>query len=493
MVFSSPIFLFLFLPILLLLYFTVRAELRNLVLTLGSLFFYLWGEGFYVAVLLVSIGLNYVFGLLLARTGGRASGKAILAASVAANLGLIAFFKYANFFVDNLNVGLAALHLRPIALAPVHLPLGISFFTFQALSYVIDVYRRDVVVQRSLLDFTLYKTLFPQLIAGPIVRYRDVAAELSERPVRFDAFADGTRRFILGMAKKMLLANPLAVAADGIFGVPADGIPGVPVDGLTPGLAWLGIVCYALQIYFDFSGYSDMAIGLGRMFGFTFPENFDYPYVARSVTEFWRRWHMSLSSWFRDYLYIPLGGNRCGRFRTYFNLVLVFFLCGLWHGASWNFILWGLLHGAFLVVERMGLSRVLERLWAPLRHAYLLLVVLAAWVFFRASTLGYALGYLAALAGFASGTGVDHYPQLYLTRELLLALAVAPLAAMPCLPALVRLRDRILARAEEAPGLAPPLSATLGLAAAAVQMLLLVACAAQLASGTHNPFIYFRF
>jgi alginate O-acetyltransferase complex protein AlgI len=485
MVFSSPIFLFLFLPTLLASNFAVRAEFRNAVLLLASLFFYIWGEGVYVAVLLVSIGLNYLFGLLLERSRGGHASRAILATSVAANLALIAAFKYANFFADNANLALAALHLRPIVLAPVHLPLGISFFTFQALSYVIDVYRRDVAAQRNLLDFALYKTLFPQLIAGPIVRYRDVAAELPRRDVAFAEFADGIRRFILGLAKKVLLANPLAVAADGIFDVPA--------DGLTPGLAWLGIVCYSLQIYFDFSGYSDMAIGLGRMFGFRFPENFDYPYVARSVTEFWRRWHISLSSWFRDYLYIPLGGNRRGRARTYFNLVVVFFLCGLWHGASWNFILWGLLHGAFLVAERMGLGRSIERLWAPLRHAYLLLVVLVTWVFFRAATLSHALAYLAAMAGIARGTGIDHDATQYLNRELILSLGIAAVAATPLLRREARAREDLSARLRGRPRLSTALSSTAGLLAVACQMALLIASAAQLASGTHNPFIYFRF
>ena len=374
---------------------------------------------------------------------------------------------------------------RPIALAPVHLPLGISFFTFQALSYVVDVYRRDVAAQRNLLDFALYKTLFPQLIAGPIVRYRDVAAELTQRHVALDAFAEGIRRFIFGLAKKMLLANPLAVAADGIFGTPA--------ADLTPGLAWLGIVCYSFQIYFDFSGYSDMAIGLGRMFGFAFPENFDYPYVARSVTEFWRRWHMSLSSWFRDYLYIPLGGNRRGRVRTYLNLVIVFFLCGLWHGASWNFIAWGLLHGSFLVLERMGLGRLLERLWAPLRHVYMLLVVAVTWVFFRAHDAHLCTGLPDGDGGGRHRHRHRDRAQSYVNSELVLALLVAVVAAMPVLPRLVRLREHVLELWAGRPAPRRLFSEALGLLAVASQMLLLVASAAQLASGTHNPFIYFRF
>ncbi len=488
MVFSSPIFLLLFLPVVLGFYFASPARLRNLVLTLASLFFYVWGEGVFVAVLLVSIGLNYLFGLALDRFRERGvAARSIVALAVAANLALIGWFKYANFLVDNLNVLLGRAHLPSVELAPVHLPLGISFFTFQALSYVVDVYRRDVAAQRNLLDFALYKTLFPQLIAGPIVRYRDVAAELPGlgRRVSIDAFANGASRFILGLAKKTLIANPLSVAADGVFNTP---------DGsLTPGLAWLGIVCYSLQIYFDFSGYSDMAIGLGRMFGFTFPENFNYPYIARSVTEFWRRWHMSLSSWFRDYLYIPLGGNRRGRARTLFNLLIVFCLCGLWHGASWTFIVWGLLHGFFLVLERLGLGRWLERRGAPVRHAYLLMVVLVTWVFFRATSLGHAFAYLSAMAGFAGGDGWESYPGLYLHPELILALGLALIGAMPVLPALARYRDRVLSGVEHRPRLAATLASSLDLGAVGLQMVLLVASAAQLASGTHNPFIYFRF
>jgi alginate O-acetyltransferase complex protein AlgI len=485
MVFSSPVFLFLFLPLLLAVYFAVRPELRNPILLIASLFFYVWGEGLYVSVLLASIAFNYVFGLLLERFTGRAAAKAILIVAVIGNVALIAAYKYPNFLVDNLNLLLVPLGYRAIVLAPVHLPLGISFFTFQALSYVVDVYRRDVTAQRNMVDFALYKTLFPQLIAGPIVRYRDVAAELPGRTITLDQFAWGIRRFINGLAKKMLLANPVAVAADGIFNT--------GTDHLTTGMAWLGIVCYSLQIYFDFSGYSDMAIGLGRMLGFHFPENFDHPYIARSVTEFWRRWHMSLSSWFRDYVYIPLGGNRRGVIRTYFNLAIVFLLCGLWHGASWTFIVWGALHGAFLVAERMGLGSRLEKVWAPVRHIYLLLMVMITWVFFRATTLAGALAYLAAMAGFGRGTGVEDYAGRYINPELMLALAVGAAACMPIGPRLAEFLGRLRGRAS---GLSRPSkvwASAWSLGAVAVQMALFVACAAQLASGTHNPFIYFRF
>jgi alginate O-acetyltransferase complex protein AlgI len=482
MVFSSPLFLFLFLPAVLGSYFLLRRELRNWVLLAFSLAFYLWGEGTYVAILLVCIGMNYGFGLLLDRFRSPCGSRIVLASSVAANLGFLITFKYANFLVNNLNTLLPAAGIPPIELAPVHLPLGISFFTFQALSYVIDVYRREVTAQRSLVAFALYKTLFPQLIAGPIVRYRDVAAELRERCVTFDDLALGVRRFIMGLGKKMLLANPLSVAADGIFGIPD--------KGLTASLAWLGVVCYALQIYFDFSGYSEMAIGLGRMFGFRFPENFDYPYAARSVTEFWRRWHMSLSSWFRDYLYIPLGGNRGGQIRLYRNLLLVFLLCGLWHGANWTFAIWGLFHGAFLVIERMGLGTVLENVWSPVRRLYVWLVVLVAWVFFRADTLPRAVAYLGAMAGLGAGNGVEYYPALYLTGQLVLVLVVGALACMPLCPSLAVALDRLAVRL---PIGADSIHLGARFARVAAEGAVFTASAAALATGTHNPFIYFRF
>ena len=293
-------------------------------------------------------------------------------------------FKYADFLVGNLNALLGPLRLAPLSLPGIALPIGISFFTFQALSYVIDVYRREVPVQRNPFDLGLYIALFPQLIAGPIVRYHDVARQLVERVVTRQGFAYGVERFVVGLGKKVLIANTLAVQADLIFAIPA--------DQLTAPVAWFGLVCYTLQIYFDFSGYSDMAIGLGYMFGFRFLENFSHPYVAQSITEFWRRWHISLSTWFRDYLYVPLGGNRGSALRTYRNLVLVFFLCGLWHGASWSFVVWGLLHGFLLVIERMGLGRLMARWPRALRHAWTLFFVMIAWVFFRADSLPQARG-----------------------------------------------------------------------------------------------------
>ena len=310
----------------------------------------------------------------------------MLGLAIAVNLVVLGVFKYANFFADNVNAVAAAIGAPPLAFPHVLLPIGISFYTFHAISYVVDVYRRDASAQKSPVHAALYLLLFPQLIAGPIIRYRYIADQLEQRVVSLDDFAVGVRRFVIGLGKKVLIANTVAAPADKIFSM--------PLAELTPAHAWLGIVCYTLQIYFDFSGYSDMAIGLGRMFGFHFPENFRWPYVADTVQEFWRRWHISLSSWFRDYLYVPLGGNRVSPARMYANLVTVFFLCGLWHGASWNFVIWGLFHGSFLVVERLGLAAAIRRLWRPLRHVYLLLVVMIGWVFFRADTLPSAVAFL---------------------------------------------------------------------------------------------------
>jgi len=317
MVFSSPIFLFLFLPIVLAVNFLLPIRLRNLWLLIMSLIFYGWGEPRFVLVMIASIVVNFALGLWVDRVRGRPAARRVMALGIALNIGLLAVYKYANFAVDNLNTVLAALGAAPIPLAPIALPIGISFFTFQAFSYVIDVERRDGPVQKNPLDVALFVSLFPQLIAGPIVRYRDVAAQIVERTIAREGFTRGVERFLIGLGKKMLIANTVAVPADAIFAIPA--------DQLTAGVAWLGVVCYALQIYYDFSGYSDMAIGLGLMLGFHFLENFNYPYISRSMTEFWRRWHISLSTWFRDYLYIPLGGNQRAPARTYFNLVVTFF------------------------------------------------------------------------------------------------------------------------------------------------------------------------
>ena len=481
MVFSSTIFLFFFLPLTLLAYFVVGPRGRNAILLAASLLFYAWGETVYLLVMLFSIAANYLFGLLIdrARQRGRRGGLAF-ACAVTTNLGLLGFFKYANFLVDNLNPVLPMLGLAPIDIGRVHLPIGISFFTFQALSYIIDLYRNETTVQRSLLNFALYKALFPQLIAGPIVRYRDVAREIERRTVSLHDFASGVQRFIIGLGKKVLIANVMGRAADTIFATPAETLPAT--------LAWTGAIAFMLQIYFDFSGYSDMAIGLGRMFGFHFLENFNYPYIARSVREFWRRWHISLSTWFRDYLYIPLGGNRHGPVRTGANLLLVFLLCGLWHGASWTFLIWGVYHGIFLVLERVpAVRRLLDRLPAPVQHAYVLLVVLVGWVFFRADTFAHALAYLEAMVDFSRPPLFNSQLFLALNNEFSLTLAAAVIGSTPVFMLLQRWRTgRPIVPAPAMRWLAA--TAQVG----SLGFVLVYSIAAVL-GGAHNPFLYFRF
>ncbi len=379
MVFSSITFLLCFLPVTLIAYYLAGNRLRNLVLLLASLLFYAWGEGGYVLIMLLSIALNFVVGRLLDRTEGKQARTAVLAGGIGLNLALLGYFKYGNWLVEIVAGLVPGLKAPEILADPIHLPIGISFFSFQALSYIIDVYRHDTQSQRNPLHLGLYIASFPQLIAGPIVRYRQVAEQIRHRLHDFSTFASGVERFIFGLSKKVLIANPLSAMADLIF---SQQYAHLPVE-----IAWLGIICYALQIYFDFSGYSDMAVGLGRMFSFQFPENFNYPYISRSIQEFWRRWHITLSTWFRDYLYIPLGGSRQGAVKTYRNLVVVFLLCGLWHGASWNFVVWGAMHGVFLALERRVLKRVLQSVPRLFCHVYTLLVVLVAWVFFRVERL----------------------------------------------------------------------------------------------------------
>lgn len=477
MVFSSPVFLFLFLPAVLAGYFLLPSlAARNLLLLSASLFFYAWGEVYYLLILLGSIAANTWLGIRISRSeGGRRNWNLALAVTV--NLGLLGWFKYANFIVENLNAVLDLTGVAPFANEPVHLPLGISFFTFQALSYVIDVYRRDAAVQENFLDVALYISLFPQLIAGPIVRYGFIARQLTERTAHLDDVAAGMRRFTIGLAKKVLIANTAGEAADEIFAHDP--------DQLDPALAWLGVLCYGLQIYFDFSGYSDMAIGLGRMFGFHFPENFRTPYASRSLREFWRRWHISLSTWFRDYVYIPLGGSRVRPLRVRLNLLLVFFLTGLWHGASWNFVIWGLFHGGFLALERTRFGTVLERLPAVLRHIYVLLVVGVAWVFFRAVDLDHALGYLSAMIGL-TGREQDWYVAALLTPKLIAALAAGIAFSFPWWQHLNT--ERLVAGR-----LAGAAALTQGVARDAAWLSLFLACLLVVAGQSHDPFIYFRF
>ena len=429
---------------------TKRPWVRNGLLLLFSLAFYAWGEPTYVFLMLGAILANYLLAFRVRES------RLVFVCAVALDLGMLAVFKYLDLLISAAN-GLFRLNLPGAHLA---LPIGISFYTFQILSYVIDVRRGDVPPARNLVDFAAYVSMFPQLIAGPIVRYVDVAADLRRLNGDISTAAAGARRFCMGLAEKVLLANTLASAADTAFGM---------TGSLNFGGAWAGLIAYALQIYFDFSGYSDMAIGLGKMLGFSFPENFRYPYVSLSVKEFWRRWHLSLSTWFRDYLYIPLGGSRRGKGRTLLNLLIVFALCGLWHGANWTFLLWGLWHGLFLCLERLSFMKKLqEALPKWVRWCYTALVVLLGWVLFRADNLGMALQYAGNLFSLEG---------VWISEVLTVQSGAALLAGIVCCLPLPRPRQNALTETVY----------TL------IALALLAACALCLAGGTYNPFIYFRF
>ena len=481
--FTAPTFLFYFLPVVLAVYFVTPGKLKNFILLVASLLFYAEGEKFYTLIMVASIVVNYVAGLALGVPEDNRRRKLLLIIAVTFNLALLGTYKYGDFLVGNLNVLLSAVDLHAMRLPGNHLPIGISFFTFHALSYVTDVYRREVRPMRRFDSFALYITLFPQLIAGPIIRYKIIASQFSDRQVTLEGFAEGVKRFVIGLGKKLLVADTVAYTADQIFSA--------HLAQLTVPVAWLGVICYTIQIYFDFSGYSDMAIGMGRMFGFVFPENFNYPYIATSITDFWRRWHMTLSSWFRDYLYIPLGGNRRRPIRVYFNLLVVFFLCGLWHGATWSFVVWGLFHGIFLIIERVGLREWLERRAAILRHAYVLLVVMVGWVFFNARTLSQAVMLLSVMFGLRHGSGVEYNLALYLNSALVVALVAGIIGSMPVVPAVRRWWETVADRqARQGNLLVDVLGYGARLAALAV---IFVGSAIMSAHGSYSPFIYYRF
>lgn len=416
MVFSTPIFLLVFLPLFALAYALLPR--KNLVLLVASLIFYAWGEPVLVLLMVAVAWVNYLFGRLV---GGDSPYRfRYLATAVALNVSVLVAFKYLDFIVHNLNRLAPALGLQPWPEPHLPLPLGISFFIFQAITYVVDIYRRHSSPAGKFSDVMLYISLFPQLVAGPIVRYEEIAEQIRVRRSDWQRVLSGVELFTIGLAKKVIIADSLAVPVDRIFALPP--------SELSFGLAWLGVICFALQIFFDFSGYSDMAIGIGRALGFDFPENFNQPYRARSIQEFWRRWHMTLSRWFRDYVYIPLGGNRLGLARTYVNLLAIFVLTGFWHGASWNFLIWGLIHGLFLVVERVGFAGWLSRAWAPLAHVYVVGVALLGWVFFRADDLPSAMVLLKTMAGFAEApafSGVAALFNPYVVCVLLLGAIVA--------------------------------------------------------------------
>lgn len=462
MIFSSIPFLYYFLPVVLLVYGLTPREGKNAVLLLFSLVFYGWGEPKYLAVMLVCTALGYGFGLALGRAGRPGVRKALLAASVLSSLSFLVYFKYADFFLSNFN----ALTGASLPLLQLTLPVGISFYTFQILSYTVDVYRGEAQVQKNPIDLACYVTMFPQLIAGPIVRYTDVAEQLKQRG-RGD-FQKGASRFLVGLGKKILFANLLGEVCAAWRGTQ---------DGSVL-FSWLYAVSYTLHIYFDFSGYSDMAIGLGTLLGFRFPENFNYPYIAASVTEFWRRWHMTLSRWFRDYVYIPLGGNRKGMGKQLRNILIVWLLTGFWHGAAWNFLCWGLYFAALLILEKLVLLRFLEK-HRIFGHVYLLLAVVFGFVLFDASTLSGAWDCIRGMLGLG-GLPIASAEEVYLLKSNALLLILAALGATP-LPK--RIAKALEARCPKAAALLHP---------AALCALLLI-CTAYLVDGSYNPFLYFRF
>ncbi len=461
MIFSSLPFLFFYLMAVLAVYKLSPLKLRNLILLVVSLFFYGWGEPVYILIMLLSIVVDYVHGMLVERwrEDDRKARRAV-ASSVFFNLAILVFFKYWDFIAGNLNA-LTGLQLPVLGLP---LPIGISFYTFQTMSYTIDVYRQDAPVQKNPIAFGAYVTLFPQLIAGPIVRYKSVADQLEERREDLDKFVSGVRRFTVGAAKKVLLANAIGQLWD----------QSLASQNLTAVGAWLGLAAYAFQIYFDFSGYSDMAIGLGRMFGFEFLENFNYPYISRSVVEFWKRWHISLTTWFREYVYFPLGGNRVPKWKWIRNILIVWTLTGIWHGAGWNFLLWGLYYGAWMLAERLFLGKRLEKLPGAVRHVYTMAIVLIGWALFAVEDMGRLGAYFSSLFGGGGWfSAVDGYRlRTYLPTLVILAIGSTPLMG--------KLWDRLGERTR-----------------AVLQPLLvlgaLILCTASLVDAGYNPFLYFRF
>ena len=466
MLFSGIPFLYYFLPCVLILYFLAPKRCKNAVLLLASLVFYAWGEPVYVVWMVLSIVLGYILGLLIERFRGKPLSRVFLTLSVVTSLGLLCYFKYVDFFIANFN----AVFGLSVPLLKIALPIGISFYTFQLLSYTIDVYRGTVAAQRNFITLAAYIAMFPQLIAGPIVRYSDVAAQLTRRTHSFEKTALGIRRFVLGLAKKILIANALGELCD-IFRASGD---------KSVLFYWLYAIAFTLHIYFDFSGYSDMAIGLGKLFGFDFIENFRYPYISASITEFWRRWHISLGSWFRDYVYIPLGGNRVSRLKWLRNILVVWLLTGFWHGAAWNFIVWGLMFAALLMLEKLFLHRYLEKT-KVLRHVYVLFFIILSFVIFNAADMGQAFSDLGAMFG-AGDLPIWSAEWSYYLRSYAVILALAVVGATP-LPQKLLAAVRRSRTGETVLRIAEPV----------VLAVLLLVMTAYLVDGSFNPFLYFRF
>ena len=498
MLFSSLLFIYLFLPITILFFYLVWKKLQNLILLLASLVFYAWGGPSLVSVLAGSILINYFSGRLIGKCHSKKGRKNWLIVGLILNLGLLFTFKYTQFFIENLNILTHLFGTTPILLKKIILPLGISFFTFKAISYLVSVYRREAEAQRNFVDLALFISLFPQLIAGPISRYRDLVPQLKPagRLLTIENFSSGVNRLVLGLGKKILIANPLAYLANQVFSTPA--------DQMNSPLAWLGIICFFLQIYYDFSGYSDMAIGLGRMLGFSFVENFNFPYISKSLREFWKRWHISLSTWFMDYLFLPIAystsrklpkekyyGIRSDKLIYLVGTSVTFFLCGFWHGASWNLIVWGLLHGALLIAEQAGLGKLLKKTHPVFQHVYLIFFLLISLVFFRTDTFRDATEYLGVMFG-ANGISVNwHHLASFFNTELILTGIIAILGCTTIFSKMAAIRN-------SKPGPRNSIFNRLAFYTGNVGnlifiVILLFLVTVTMTAGTINPFIYFRF
>ncbi|MGG7164726.1 MBOAT family O-acyltransferase [Clostridium ihumii] len=468
MVFSSLIFLFIFLPITLLVYYLVPRKFKNLVLLIFSLIFYAWGEPVYIVIMLFSTVFDYTNGILISKySKDKNKARIILILSMVINLGILAFFKYYGFFIENIN-GIFNLSLTAKTLP---LPVGISFYTFQTMSYTIDVYLNKIPVQKNIISFGAYVTMFPQLVAGPIVKYGEVAKQIDKRVETLDKFGEGAELFVVGLGKKVLLANNI--------GFLWTTIKAMPISDITVIGAWLGIIAFTFQIYFDFSGYSDMAIGLGKMLGFDFMKNFNYPYVSKSITEFWRRWHISLGSWFREYVYIPLGGNRVSTAKHLRNLFVVWFLTGLWHGASWNFIVWGLYFGVILVIEKNFLLKWLEKAPKFIANIYTMILVIIGWVFFDVETLKGALDYIKVMFGFGNNPMIDSMTMYYLEANI--GLIIVLIICSTSIP--TKIIKFIKKKYTTAKLFVVPV----------IYTIILIVAVAYLVNETYNPFLYFRF
>jgi alginate O-acetyltransferase complex protein AlgI len=483
MLFSTLIFLYSFLPAVLILYYLFSKEYRNKLLLVSSILFFAWGGVSFTVLLFFSLIVNYISGILIDKSSGTPKAKLYLTIGIIINLLLLGIFKYAGFVVENINYVFGLFTEYKVNDPGIILPLGISFYTFQAMSYIIDVYRKEATVQKNFYKLSLYISFFPQLIAGPIVRYQNIAEQLTFRKENWVNITYGIERFTIGLSKKVLLANQFAIVADNVFEL--------NLNELNSSTAWIGILAYTFQIYFDFSGYSDMAIGIGRMFGFKLPENFNFPYISRSIREFWQRWHMTLSIWFKNYLYFPLGGSRKGESRTIVNLLIVFFATSIWHGASWNFVIWGMSHGFFMMLERLGLGKIIDKLWRPFQHFYALLIIVVSRVFFRSDTIEHAWPFFKKLFIFDfSQVHVSTLPLINSGIFLILTI----IAILASTPLFITLRNKLKSYSKN---WGAKNEMKFNIAAQYLSVILvalgLILSSIFLAAGSYNPFIYFRF